>query len=345
MLGGNHTGGVSDELKGYEILSLVFVTLLLFGFGLTLSVDKFYEKTTGDYSPILLGVHVQYLIFPLMALGVGTILQLPSHFKAGLLILGTMPGGALSNFLCLLFQSDFHLSLVMTTISTLLSLGMIPFNIWLYFEVVPSNIAIELRWFGILLSTFCVIFGVTAGMLVGPRISERNRIRGEMAGQLAGLGILVAGSWRNIESKAPLWGLDISIYAAVILFIMMGLLYSLAFTLFLRYEGPVKVTVVFECVVQNASLGIGIITASIRDEELRGQAFAVPILQIIFAFLVCLPFGLIAWKLGWTNIPPRVNPLKAWLLRYFPGCADANADDEEAKLQNAGPVTGNNISL
>ena len=326
----NITGAPSDELKGYEILSLVFVTLLLFGFGLTLSLDKFREKITNKYSPILLGLHVQYLIFPALALGIGTVLQLPAHFKAGLVILGTMPGGALSNFFCLLFQSDFHLSLVMTTISTLLSLGMIPFNIWLYFSVVPSNIDIDLRWFGILLSTFCVIFGVTSGMLIGPRISERNRIRGEMMGQLSGLGILVAGSWRNIESEAPLWGLDISIYGSVLLFIITGLFYSLLFTICLKYEGQVRVTVVFECVVQNASLGIGIITASIADEELRSQAFAVPILQIIFAAIVCIPFGLVAWKLDWTNIPSGVNPVKAWWRRYFPHSSDSDSSSLES---------------
>ncbi len=73
------------------------------------------------------------------------------HFPSGKIILvnnmlyfgspsGSCPGGGLSNMITLLVQADLIQSVVMTFVSTILAVGMLPFNLWVYARAfAPAN--------------------------------------------------------------------------------------------------------------------------------------------------------------------------------------------------------------
>ena len=94
--------------------------IIMFGMGLTLKVSDFKLVLTRPL-PILIGVVAQYVIMPLVGLGVAVALQLPADLAAGVILVGCAPGGTASNVVSYLAKADTALSVTMTSVSTLLA--------------------------------------------------------------------------------------------------------------------------------------------------------------------------------------------------------------------------------
>ena len=71
--------------------------------------------------PLLLGVAAQYLVMPLLGLGIAVALDLSPLLTAGMILVGASPGGTSSNVMVYLSKGDTALSVAMTTVSTLLA--------------------------------------------------------------------------------------------------------------------------------------------------------------------------------------------------------------------------------
>lgn len=97
-----------------------FLMIIMFGMGLTLTIPDFQEIVRRPL-PILVGVVAQFVIMPLVAIGVAKLLGLSPVLAVGLLMLGSVPGGTSSNVITYLAKGDVALSVAMTSVSTLLS--------------------------------------------------------------------------------------------------------------------------------------------------------------------------------------------------------------------------------
>src|SRR5699024_6313321 len=91
-----------------------------FGMGLTLTVPDFALVARRPL-PVLIGGVAQFVIMPLIGLGVSVALQLPAELAAGVILVGCAPGGTSSNVITYLSRADTALSVTMTSISTLLA--------------------------------------------------------------------------------------------------------------------------------------------------------------------------------------------------------------------------------
>lgn len=98
--------------------------LTMTAMGMTLSLSDF-KKVEPKY--IAIGFLAQYTIMPLAALSMAKLFSLSPEFSAGLILVGSAPGGTASNLVTLIAQADLALSVLMTTVSTLLAVIMTPF--------------------------------------------------------------------------------------------------------------------------------------------------------------------------------------------------------------------------
>jgi len=101
-----------------------YITILLgvvmFGMGLTLKPVDFKIVLTNPL-PVFVGVGAQFIIMPLVAFGLAILLKLPPELAAGLVLLGSVPGGTASNVMVYLAKGNLALSVAMTSLSTLLA--------------------------------------------------------------------------------------------------------------------------------------------------------------------------------------------------------------------------------
>lgn len=112
-------------------LIVPFLSLIMLGMGVTLSVDSFLSVLKRPYV-VFLGTLMQYTIMPLAAWIVCLALNLPADLMTGMILLGCCPGATASNVICYLAKGDVALSIVLTSISTLIAFLATPFLTWLF---------------------------------------------------------------------------------------------------------------------------------------------------------------------------------------------------------------------
>lgn len=111
------------------------VTLLLgiimFGMGLTLTVDDFKRVFTAPKA-VFIGAFAQYLFMPLTAFLLAKLLNLPAEVAAGVILVGSVPGGTASNVMTFLAKGNTALSVTMTAVTTLLAPILTPTMTYIY---------------------------------------------------------------------------------------------------------------------------------------------------------------------------------------------------------------------
>lgn len=94
--------------------------LVMFGMGLTLDFNSF-KSAFSRPKYIIIGCLAQFIIMPVLAYGLSLTFALNSALMAGVILVGTCPGGTASNVMTYLSRGDSALSIAMTSINTLLA--------------------------------------------------------------------------------------------------------------------------------------------------------------------------------------------------------------------------------
>ncbi|GFZ87593.1 bile acid:sodium symporter family protein [Nesterenkonia alkaliphila] len=139
--------------------------VIMFGMGLTLTLPDFLLVIKRPL-PILAGVAFQFGFMPLLAFGIAWALQLPPALAAGLILVGSVPGGTSSNVVTYLARGDVALSVTMTSISTLLSPLLTPLlALWLAGQYLPVP-AGDMAWDIVRIVLIPVIGGLVLRLLL-----------------------------------------------------------------------------------------------------------------------------------------------------------------------------------
>ncbi|MDA3923877.1 MAG: bile acid:sodium symporter family protein [Kiritimatiellae bacterium] len=112
---------------GFELKRTIvpLVQLILFGMGMTLTFEDF-TRVLKMPKAILLGMALQYTIMPLVGFLCARAFGLTAEVAAGLVLIGSCPGGVASNVIAYLARGNVPLSVSMTACSTLASPLMTP---------------------------------------------------------------------------------------------------------------------------------------------------------------------------------------------------------------------------
>jgi BASS family bile acid:Na+ symporter len=227
--------------------------LVMFGMGMTLTPANFLEVLRRP-TIIGFGIFLQFLIMPAVAWFLAQAMNLSPQLAAGLILVGSCPGGTASNVVCYLAKGDVALSITLTSLSTLLAVLATPVLTWLYVgERVPVPVA------SMLLSVLkIVILPVVLGLVV-------NRIFGVYLGQLKRvfpllsvvaivviIAIIVALNQPQMGLLAP------TIVIAVVLHNGLGLLSGYWFSRWVGFDKRTCRTLAIEVGMQNSGLGVAL---------------------------------------------------------------------------------------
>ena len=140
----------------------VLLGIVMLGMGLTLTKQDFSAVFTRP-KDVLIGVVMQFIIMPLIGVGVAMGLNMSPELAAGFILVGCVPSGTSSNVMTFLAKGDVALSVTMSSVTTLLApfvtpylfllLGgkFIPINAWALFVdivkivLIPVILGVVLR--------------------------------------------------------------------------------------------------------------------------------------------------------------------------------------------------------
>ena len=128
--------------KGFlvNLAAYVFILWLIISYvtmGCKMDLKSIYSKLRPPWA-VLIGMFCQFIIMPGLAFGLARVFDLEPATAVGLILVGTCPGGWISNVLTVLFDCDFVLSLTMTSFSTVIALIMMPLNLFLYVQLISG---------------------------------------------------------------------------------------------------------------------------------------------------------------------------------------------------------------
>ncbi|MCP3032062.1 bile acid:sodium symporter family protein [Halobacillus sp. A1] len=240
-------------LNGYITILLGVV---MFGMGLTLKPVDF-KLVISKPLPVIIGVLAQYLIMPLIALGIAYVLRLPGELAAGLVLLGSVPGGTASNVIVYLARGNLALSVAMTSLSTLLAPIATPFILlaladqWLPVDPLAMFLSI----------VNVIIIPITLGIIIRrlfPAAVDKSTTAIPLISVVAIIVIVSAVVSANVESIATS---GLLIFTAVMLHNLLGLLLGYITAMLMRLDESKRRAISIEVGMQNSGLGVALATA------------------------------------------------------------------------------------
>ncbi len=102
------------------ILIVPLIQVIMFGMGTTLSLQDFTRVFKMPF-PVFVGLALQFIIMPLLGLSLAKLFQFDPEISAGIVLIGSCPGGVASNLMTYLAGGNVALSVTMTSCSTLAS--------------------------------------------------------------------------------------------------------------------------------------------------------------------------------------------------------------------------------
>mmetsp|Transcript_65345 Transcript_65345/g.143274 ORF Transcript_65345/g.143274 Transcript_65345/m.143274 type:complete len:396 (+) Transcript_65345:78-1265(+) len=310
-------GGDAGSSLVYKITIQILVFFLVFGLAGSVDFDHFKErfKSKGVY----IGLACQFILMPLIGFATVAVFNntLDPLYAISLIIICASPGGSYSNWWCNLINADLALSVAMTTVSTVVSCGVLPLNIFLYVEkgykalnADKSEEILQLLPYEVLAYTLAnVIIAVITGLIFGykfPQYMKPFNLFGTCAGFLSILlGVVASG-----DSCADPFGQPFLVYFAILVPVVLGLFSAMALATCAGLPKPQRVAVSIETAYQNTGIALAV-TLSLGSE---GRAAA--IVPLVYGGYEAVCFGayaIFAWYIGWTLSPPDES---LWVIMY-----------------------------
>ena len=110
---------VVGKVAGISVMSTL-LGIVMFGMGTTLDLKDFGLILKRPFD-VFLGAIAQYFVMPFLAYVLATVFGLGPALTAGVVLVGTCPGGTSSNVITYMSKGDVALSVTMTMVSTVLS--------------------------------------------------------------------------------------------------------------------------------------------------------------------------------------------------------------------------------
>ena len=158
------------EWNGFQLSVLIIpmIQLIMFGMGTSMSFQDFVGVAKMPKG-VLVGVFAQFSLMPFIGFALASMSGLPSEIAAGIILLGSAPGGMASNVMAYLAKANVALSITLTAVSTLSA----PFLTPLLMKLLAGQlIEIEIgkmMWDIVKM----VIFPIGAGLLVNKILKGR----------------------------------------------------------------------------------------------------------------------------------------------------------------------------
>jgi BASS family bile acid:Na+ symporter len=243
------------EINGFNTQRLIvpLLQIIMFGMGTALSLGDF-TRVIRMPRAVLVGLVSQFSIMPVVGATLALIFGFPPEIAAGVVLIGSVPGGLASNVMAYLAKGNVALSVTLTAISTLIAPVMTPFLMRVF---AGQFIAVDLL--AMMLSIIrMVILPIILGLVVNRMIRGRaERLHSVMPlVSMAGIAVIIAVI--TAAGRDDLLSIGVALIFAAMLHNAAGYLFGYWGCRALRMDETTCRTIAFEVGMQNGGLASGI---------------------------------------------------------------------------------------
>ncbi|KAA0708581.1 Sodium/bile acid cotransporter [Triplophysa tibetana] len=267
--------------------SVIFVTFIaMMSLGCTMEVSKI-KKHFIKPKGMAIAVVAQYGIMPLTAFCLAKLFHLGPLESITVLICGCSPGGNISNFFALALKGDINLSIVMTTCSTVLGLGLMPLMIYLYSQGF-SNLESAVPYTSIIMSLVLILVPCSVGILINYRFPKYSKIITKVGLSILLIAYVVIGVVVGVIDGNKVFRVTAPpLLATAALMPMTGFICGYILSTLLKMNAPCRRTIAMETGCQNIQLCTTILKVAFPAEVI-GQLYLFPAVYIVFQVVEAL---------------------------------------------------------
>ena len=188
---------------GFDLKHLIvpLIQIIMFGMGTTLSVGDFGRVFKIPW-PVLIGILLQFSVMPLAGYSIGRFFGFGPEVAAGVILIGSCPGGVASNLMTFLARGDVALSVTMTSCSTLMSPVMTPFLM----KVLAGRL-VPIDFLAMMFSILnMIIVPILAGLVANRILYSRSKWANKMPSLILVSVVCVSLAFAAIFIRADLLG-------------------------------------------------------------------------------------------------------------------------------------------
>lgn len=250
-----------------------YITFLLgfvmFTMGLTLKTSDFKLVFTKPI-PVIIGIVSQYTIMPSIAFLISIVLQLPPEIAAGLILLGSVPGGTSSNVMVYLAKGNLPLSITMTSVSTLIAPVMTPLLLLLLAgQWMPVD---PITMFKSIIQV--ILIPIVLGIIVNKLVPSVTTKGASILPLISIVAIIMIVSSIIGANKDNIASAGITVFIAVLLHNGFGYLLGYFAGKLTKLPEQDRRAIAIEVGIQNAGLGVTLAAAHLSPFAALPSAFA-----------------------------------------------------------------------
>ncbi|XP_019193715.1 PREDICTED: probable sodium/metabolite cotransporter BASS1, chloroplastic [Ipomoea nil] len=231
------------------------ITLTMLGMGMTLTFDDL-RSALAMPKELLSGFLLQYSIMPLSGFFVSKLLNLPSHYAAGLILVGCCPGGTASNIVTYIARGNVALSVLMTAASTLSAVVMTPF---LTAKLAGQYVAVDAA--GLFMSTLqVVLLPVLVGAFLNQYFQSLVKVVSPVMPPIAVATVAVLCGNAIAQSSSAILTSGLQVVLAATLLHSSGFFFGYFLARMLGLDVSSSRTISIEVGMQNSVLGVVLAT-------------------------------------------------------------------------------------
>ncbi len=244
-----------------NILLFFLISSLMIGIGCSLEIDRVRE-TLKYKKPFFIGLALQYLSMPLLAVALILGAGIESLSAYTLLLVACCPGGTTSNMFTYLSKGNTELSILLTLTTTLFSIIVTPLLLSLYGGqfIQDSSVSIPIK--NIVISLIFVIVPILLGYFIKVKSAAWAMKIDKVASKLGYLSMLIMIFIWLPKILEIVKDREVKLFLAIGLLSFLGISFSFLVTKMLKMKTENVRALSFETGIQNAPLAFAIIMLS-----------------------------------------------------------------------------------
>ncbi|XP_049451628.1 sodium/bile acid cotransporter-like isoform X2 [Epinephelus fuscoguttatus] len=266
--------------KATNIFSIVVLFITMISLGCTMEISKIKVHLLKPKG-VAIALLAQFGLMPLTAFSLAKMLQMEPVKAVTVLICGCCPGGNLSNIFSLALKGDMNLSIVMTTCSSVVALGLMPLLLYIFSQGFPG-LENAVPYFGIIFTLVFSLVPCGIGIAINHYKPKYSTIIRNAGLSIMGVICIVGTILFSVAFKDILWMvLTPDFLVVVTLMPMTGFMLGYGMSVLCRLTPQCSRTVSMETGCQNIQLCTTILKVAFPP-EIIGPMFFFPLLYCTF---------------------------------------------------------------
>lgn len=282
-----------------KVLIVPLIQIIMFGMGTMLSLADF-ARVLRMPRAVLIGMALQFGVMPVLGATLAVLFGFEGAVAAGVVLIGSCPGGVASNVMTFISRGNVALSVTMTACSTLVSPLLTPLAMKLL-----AGHYIEIDFTQMMLTILMIIILPIAAGLVANAVLRRLQLRGPWLDRALSFVAMAAICYIiaiiTALSRDQLLDVGLALIGAAVLHNSLGYLFGYTGALLAGLDESARRTIAIEVGLQNGGMASGLAVNVLKSSD---AALA----SAIFGPWMNISGSVLA---SWWRSRPAAAPLKS----------------------------------